>query len=134
MIECFLFMNTTFLGTMMMPYPRFAIEVAFQTRIDSTAAMTSWGDSSATNTTAWTGGTDFMRSIFVFHLHSRIGFKEYRYQLVGDRIRDNNFRFITFINARELEDPTDEVNLDILKNKMRDNKRVKELLLEYYKS
>ncbi len=81
--------------------------------------------------TAMFSEIDFSNQTIIFRYFRRVGHDEHEYQF--DHVQSSrNFTFKTQTFIVELDDPTEEISIDRLADKMRDNSRIKELLIQYY--
>jgi hypothetical protein len=93
-----------------------------------------WADSSSTTPTYME--QPLFNQEMVFEKVRRVGFDDYEYQYKEDYHRTNQQFVFTFSDriTGGFQEPDENVNLKKLKKKLRSKKKMKELLLKYFRS
>ncbi len=125
MIKSVLTCGEMFLGIhdMLSVMPSVAFSVSSYIEPSTASSMTDFGP---------TGGSNFITQRLIFTVVRQIDRNTFEYQYVHER--NMRFTFHTNHHLIMLEEPTNEVNLNLLTAKFRDNKKVEKMLLNYYNS
>ena len=127
MIDAILMYGKSFLGMYRVERPLGTLHFQAQTQLSVTSTV-EFGPA-----TSSTFGSEFMRTELMFRLSRQVDHNAYEYQY--DFAAENSGKSYTFpmyAHAIVLEEPGEKIHLNQLKAKLRDNLKLKELLINYY--
>jgi hypothetical protein len=128
-MKAFLMCGNLFLGIYGIREARPTIHLAFQSIAHLTAA-TAYSPSSSTNTST-SADVMLMRSELIFRLVRRVDYDAFEYQF-DQEVSHQKYEFSMYPVITELEEPSVEIHLNQLKSRLRDNLKLKDLLIRYY--